>query len=156
LLLDPAPAREVIAPLNDHDLAKSYLWEVARMVGRADTLAASTLVASGAEPSEQGVDGDADRDVFATGRAMGILPEGMDPLDFQRRVAVYAESARALAAFEPDPDKHTFDGKATVVGARQGNGEETAFWLRFLPRGSLELVEATHHTILFHLRELLG
>jgi amino acid adenylation domain-containing protein/non-ribosomal peptide synthase protein (TIGR01720 family) len=85
------------------------------------------------------------------GRELGIFP-GVESSDIDRRFSLYAANMRALARYAPSG---SFEGKAVVLGASEGNGSEISSWRPFLPAAASSIVEATHYSILQRLPDLL-
>jgi amino acid adenylation domain-containing protein len=150
LLVDPAVPGITQPVLDERQLAADFVVDVAESVGKLQNL--QTL--SDDEQARLRLRSPAE--MFHVAKSLGIFPSSTSSSDFERRLSVYTASARALSEFAPTAATDAYSGAAHIVAASCGNGQDTARWRTLLPRARFTLVEASHYTILEHLRELLG
>jgi len=149
LLLDPALPGMTRAVLDARQLAVAFIVDVAESVGKLEDLRALS------DDERARLQRRRPGEMFHVAKSLGIFPSSTTPSDFQRRFSVYTASARALSEFAPVVATDAYPGPAHIVSASAGNGRATASWQKLLPRARFTLVDASHYTILEHLRELL-
>jgi len=149
LLVDPALPGTALGSLDERQLAASFIFDVAEAVGKLGALAAL----SESEQARLRLRNPAE--MFHVAKSLGVFPASTSSSDFTKRFSVYTASARALYRFAPVAPADTYTGTARILATSQGNGQATVSWRPLLPRADFTLLEASHYTILEHLRELL-
>jgi thioesterase domain-containing protein len=149
VLVDPALPGTSLAGLDERDLAVAFIVDVAESVGKL-----SALEALGEETRAR-LRNRGPADMFQVAKALGIFPGSTSLSDFEHRFSVYTASAHALHQFTPSVPSDSYAGKSSILAASQGNGQQTAYWRPLLPGSAFTLFEASHYTILAHLRDVL-
>jgi thioesterase domain-containing protein/acyl carrier protein len=149
VLVDPALPGTTTAELSERDLALAFLADIAESLGKLSELSA---LWAGQEARLREA---APADLFQLAQDVGVFSASSDPKDIEARFSVYTAGAAALRRFTLSLPEDVYLGKGLILAAREGNGQQTSRWLPFLPQSQLTVLEATHYTILRHLRELL-
>jgi amino acid adenylation domain-containing protein/non-ribosomal peptide synthase protein (TIGR01720 family) len=150
VLVDPAVPGMSLGAGDETELAIAFIVDVAESAGKL-----SALTALGTAARER-VRKHKPADLFQVAKDLAIFASSTSQADFEKLFSVYTASASALRDFVPDTQAHTYTGKASILAASAGNGPPPAAWLELLPRAEIMVFDASHYTILEHLRNLLG
>jgi len=150
LLVDPALPGSSIGDGDETELAIAFIVYVAESVGKLSILTAlGNDVLSRFRQHKPA-------DLFRVAKELQIFSSSISLGDFEKLFSVYTASASALRDFAPTVQAHAYGGETSILAASEGNGPPPARWLELVPRATVQIFDATHHTILAHLRDHLG